>query len=133
MANKFCLIPRDEIDAAFADMYAEQLHDIYQLVNDANFESDPAKQKILLENLFNTTIPNNLKVFEARLVTNGCGVLAGKEISYADIYLSSMLDFLGTRKDEILRSYPSVHALDARIRALPKISDWLAKRPKTDF
>ena len=133
MANKFCLVPRDDLDAAFADMYANQLHDLYQLVNDAYFERDPVKQKLLQDTLFNTTWPNNLKAFEARLITNGCGVIAGKEISYADIYLSSMLDFLGPKKEEILRAYPSVNGLEARIRALPKIAEWIAKRPKTDF
>ena len=126
-------MPRDELDAAYADMYAHQFSDVFNLAAAAQFETDPTLKKQKTDALFNTTWPNNLKAFEARLIANGCGVIAGKDISYADLYLSTLLDFIGPKKDEILKAYPNIVALDKRVRALPKVAEWIAKRPPSEF
>ena len=73
-----------------------------------------------------------LQLFEDRLRQNN-GFLAGSKLTYADLYLSQILDNLVNLKNETLTPYPNVIELDLRIRKLPRIHQWLAKRPQIEF
>ena len=131
IARKCDFVPRHDIEAAYADMFANQFTDIYNVASAAFLDTNATSQAITNANLLNTTWPLTLKRAEARILANGCGVLAGRDISYADIYLSTILDLVGNKRDNLTMAYPNVKALDARVRAMPKIADWIKNRPVT--
>ena len=99
---------------------------------------DNTNSSRLYANFFssNSTWTLTLSRAEERICANGRGVIAGRGISYADIYLSSLLDLAnvnGTNqsRDVILNSYPNIKALDLRVRTLPGVAAWLVTRPVT--
>lgn len=132
LAKKCDFMPKNDIDAAYADMFANQFTDIYNAAS-AIFLSTNSTDQITSPNstLFNVTIPLTLKRLEARIIENGCGVIAGRYISYADIFMADILDVLGDKKESVLSAYPNVKALDIKVRAMPKIATWILNRPKT--
>jgi hypothetical protein len=128
------LIPRDDIQAGYADMYAHYFSEMFDLISSYYFETDAQLKQSKYNTLATVTWPLFLSRVEARIIANnGCGVIAGYDVSYVDLYLVSILDFYKTLFGGNLDAYPNVKALDARVRALPKVAAWLATRPATTF
>jgi glutathione S-transferase len=105
------------METAFANMYSDQLTDLF------NKLPEPSQNNTLISSLFKTY----LKPFEARLITNG-GFLAGTRLTYADLYLSSMLENLREQKNETLQEFPFINDLDQRVRSMFRIKDYLQNR-----
>ena len=99
----------------------------------AAFEKDENKKKELQERLNNEVIPHNMKLFESKLAKTNSGYLIGKGLTWVDLYLSSILEWLGPNKEAVLNNFPHLKASDEKIRSLPKIAEWISKRPKTDM
>jgi len=56
------------------------------------------------------------------------------QLTWADLGLLSMCDWLSIiGADSQIDNYPKLKALREKVSSLPKIADWLAKRPKTNF
>jgi glutathione S-transferase len=132
-AKKCDLIPKNHIEAAYADMYANQFTDIFNVASAIALNSNSTQSTASNSTLFNVTIPLTLKRLEARIIENCCGVIAGRHISYADIFMASILDVLGKARDGVLSYYPNVKALDIKVRSKPRIAAWILKRPQTDL
>ena len=116
-------------------MYSLQLDDVFDTFFDAYFIARQTNQSNNFSPVtaLKEILPRTLKQTEARIIANRNGVIAGKDISYADIHLSAILDFVGNQRDNITMPYPNVKALDARVRAIPKIAEWIKKRPITNI
>ena len=91
------------------------------------------KKKELQDRLTNEVIPNNMKLFESKLAKTNTGYLIGNGLTWADLYLSSILEWLGPNKDAVLNNFPHLKAFEQKIRSLPRIAEWISKRPKTDM
>ena len=85
------------------------------------------------EQLFNATWSTNLPFFESKLVKTKTGYLVGSMLTWPDLYLSSILDNLGNRYDRVLEKFPEVMKLDKMVKAMPRIAQYLKKRPVTDM
>ncbi len=103
-------------------MYSDQLTDLF------NQLPQPGTNNNLTESLFKSS----LKPFEIRLSENN-GFLAGSKLTYADLYLSSLLGYLREMKNETLKQFPNVFALDNKIRQMTKIQNYLNTRPPLIF
>ncbi len=97
------------------------------------FEKDEHKKKELQERLNNEVIPNNMKLFESKLAKTNSGYLIGKGLTWADLYLVCILEWLGPHKEAVLNNFSHLKAFEHKIRSLPKIAEWISKRPKTDM
>jgi glutathione S-transferase len=95
------------------------------------FEKDETRKAELSKKFETELCPNSLKNFEQRLTQNGSGYLVGSSLTYADLYLVALLEWLGDKKETALGYFPHVHKLDQTVRAHPSIAAWLAKRPVT--
>ena len=84
LAKKFGLAGKDELEQAFADMYADQLTDLLTELAKPHWEKDEHKKKELTDKLHNETVPNMMKLFEKRLTENH-GHFAGSGITYTDV------------------------------------------------
>ena len=134
IAKKCDFVPRNEIEVAYAEMFSHQFTDVFNLANAAFMNANSTNQTNILT-VLNATLSLTLKRVEERIIANplGCGVIAGRDISYADIYLSAILDLVGNQRDNVTMPYPNVKALDARVRSMPKIAEWIKNRPVTVY
>ena len=73
----------------------------------------------------------NLGYLEAQLNKTGTGFLVGDSVTWLDLYLVIVLDSLLDKKEKILSIFPAIKKADEKVRALPKIATWIAKRPVT--
>nr|QUF59403.1 glutathione S-transferase GSTS6/7-1 [Brachionus angularis] len=126
LARQFDLNGKNPTETALIDMYGSQVADLFNSINTMFMNN--ASQALMDENW-----NKNLKFFEKRLELNGNGYLVGYSLSWADLYLSQITDFLFNRKSQFLSNYPRIKALDDRVRSLPRIADWLRRRPVTDL
>lgn len=113
--------------------YADQITDVQNEIFNTYFEKDEARKKEMQEKINSQTLPNNLKWFNERISKTGSGFLSASGLSWADLHLFNMLEYLGDKKEPLLANYKFVKAMDEKIRANPNIAAWLAKRPKTEF
>lgn len=51
----------------------------------------------------------------------------------ADLQAIAVMDDLTPNHPDCLSKFPKLKAHDERVRSLPKIADYLARRPITDF
>ena len=84
LARQFRLAGSNELEETFADMYAEQVHDLFSEYAKIAREKDVEKKQELQEKMQRETLPANLAKIEARLADNR-GHLAGCGITYADV------------------------------------------------
>ena len=115
-------------------MFSQQFNDVYNVASAAFMNATSTNQTNFSPvTALNGILPLTLKRTEERIIANCNGVIAGRDISYADIHLSAILDLVGNQRDNITMSYPNVKALDARVRTMPKIAEWIKNRPITNI
>jgi glutathione S-transferase len=71
--------------------------------------------------------------YESKLSSTNSGFLVGSKVTWADLYLSSILDNLGNRTNSVLDKFNRIKRLDQRVKSIPNIAKWLSKRPVTEF
>ena len=85
--------------------------------------------------LLRTHFPPFLNKFEeiaTQAQTNGSKFLVGKQITWADFVIAHTLEFYEDTVDkELLANYPNLRLHRQHVYAIPQISEWIAKRPKT--
>nr|QUF59397.1 glutathione S-transferase GSTS1/2-3 [Brachionus angularis] len=133
LARKFNLAGKGDEEQAIVEMYGDQVSDLINEFFKVYFEKDQTKKTELNKKLYEEIIPNNLRLFESRIGSTGSGYIAASGLTWADLYLFNILEYLGDKKEQILSSFLNVKALDQRIRANPNIASWLSKRPKTEM
>lgn len=108
--------------------------DLQTLVLNALMEQNNVKQSELLKNLYDEILPFNLKFFEGRLEQKNTGYLLNRHLLMPDVFLLTVLDLLPIEKREpLLENYNRISILDKRVRSYPKMGEWIANRPKTEF
>jgi glutathione S-transferase len=144
LAKKCHLMPENEFDAALADMYALQFTDVLNsflninMNQNQNFSGNTNRTQNRFDQFFSGIWSLTLNRTEEQICANGHGVIAGRHLSYADIYLSSLLDLAiitstNRTREQYTNAYPNIRQLDLRVRSLPRVAEWLIVRPKNDF
>ncbi len=111
----------------------DQANDLLNAFAAYKWEQNEDRKKALGEKLFNETVPANVKFFENLLAKNNSDYFVSNELTWADIVVFNGLEYFGARKDEFLEHAPLLKALDERVKSVPKIAEWLEKRPVTEF
>jgi len=96
-------------------------------------EKDETRKKTLDEKLATKSLPDTLKAINDRLAKTGSGFIAASGLSWADLHLFNVLEFLGDKKEPLLANFKHVKALDDKVRAHPSIAAYLSQRPKTEY
>ena len=56
------------------------------------------------------------------------------QLSWGDFYLASVMDSLsGMLGMDVTEKYPNISNLQKKIFSMPKVKEYIAKRPKSDF
>uniref|UniRef100_A0A914V6H6 GST C-terminal domain-containing protein n=1 Tax=Plectus sambesii TaxID=2011161 RepID=A0A914V6H6_9BILA len=70
---------------------------------------------------------------EKRLSANGTGYFVGKDLTIADITFMEILTMMKERvAPGLVEKHPKLIEFIERIKAQPKIKEWIEKRPKTE-
>jgi glutathione S-transferase len=121
-------------------MIAEQVNDLLRLLlvplNAIYFKKPGFEiRKDELEKAFSEFVPAGLKFIE-RLFdqnqrdNNNSGFLVGSSLSYADVKLVNLYDWLNTRREEILDKVPLLKAHAERVRNSPQLKAYYEKSDK---
>ena len=127
------LTGKTDLEAALVDMYGHQITDLLNECNEqirARFAKDEEREKRSIARL-KEAWPKNLSFFEARLKENKSGYLVGDGLTWADLHLYAVLDWLFEKRAETIGNYALVKQLAERVEAHPRVAEWLKNRPKT--
>jgi glutathione S-transferase len=137
LANKFGLFGKNDLERAQIDMINEQVRDLHLLFVDIYstlYYKKPGYvlKAVELDKALTEFVPASLKLIERlyeknQAATGGSGFLVGSEISYADVKLVNIYDWLLDRKDEILEKVPLLKQHYNHVRSLPKLKEHYSK------
>ena len=98
----------------------------------ARFAAKTDEQKLEFANV---TLPKWLGYFERILKNNdeGKAFIVGKDFTYADVYLLTIVDAINGLFPGALDNFPLLKAHRERIAARPKTAQWISVRPVTPF
>nr|QUF59400.1 glutathione S-transferase GSTS4-1 [Brachionus angularis] len=133
LARKFRLAGKSIEEQAVVDMFGDQVTDIMNEFVKTVQESDENKKKQIMQHVQNEVMPNNLKLFEARIAESRSGYLVPSGLTWTDLYLFNLLEMLADKKDQVLQMFPNIKKLDQNIRSNPRIAAYLAKRQPSAF
>ncbi|XP_037074598.1 hematopoietic prostaglandin D synthase-like [Pollicipes pollicipes] len=114
---------------ARADEVAESVSDLTNKAAEVRRASEPDRKAALRAAFLDSRLPAFLQQLEPKLVENE--FLCGAEVCWADIYLATMLETIGAICGVADPSvgFPRTAALVSRVRQIPAIAAWIARRP----
>jgi len=134
LAKQFKLNGKDDWEAAKIQELSGGIEDLLSNFRPWFMEKDEAKKKELMDNLTTEKIIPFLDRYEKFLTENGSGFFVGSELTQVDLSLFHWLGFLAHGvAQEPFKKYEELNKFLAKIAALPKVAEWLEKRPKTDM
>ena len=113
--------------------YVDQLTDLGQEYVKVRHSTDEIHKKELETKLENEIMPAYLKQFEDKVAKGSSGFLIGDSLTLADLYFVCLTDWLGEKKKVALANFPKLQTLDEKVRSIPKLAEWIAKRPVTSI
>ncbi|CAG9865474.1 unnamed protein product [Phyllotreta striolata] len=115
-----------EIDAA-----ADTVNDFRQKIGQFSYEKDPDVKEKKKEALFGEILPYYVEKLEEQIKNNN-GYLAAGKLTWADLYLVGILDYLNWMLGkDLLEEAPQMKALYEKVRGIPEIKAYIDQRPKT--
>nr|UOU03289.1 glutathione S-transferase sigma 1-3 [Brachionus rubens] len=133
LARKFGLAGKGDEEQAEVESYGDLITDLLTELVKVHYEKDEARKAEVSKKAFEETIPNILKVLDAKVAKNGSGFLVASGLTWADLFLVTILEWLGDKKSALLSNFKNLKSLDEKVTSHAKIADWLAKRPKTEM
>jgi len=136
LARKFNLAGKNDLEQAQADMIVDCLEDSAKPILQFAFEKDEAKKAEMKKKFVDETLPNYFTLLEGLLKSNQGGdkFFVGSDMTWADIAFINFISWLGMAGAEgQVKNYPKLNALNDKVQKCPKIAEWIAKRPKTEF
>ena len=138
LAEKHGLAGSNEIENAKIAAIKDFQDEVVQKMGKAFWtKPDEASKKELDEQVVKEHIPRYLGTLEKIIKENlaGNGWLFGSKVTYVDLNLYLIVDFMKLFQEDIFAngSYAEVEKLTKAVAALPKIAEWLQKRPERTY
>lgn len=129
LAKQFGLDGKNDFDVAKADYLNEYASDLFQKIKFGDDEDSKKKR----QEFFDGAALEGLANFE-KFIEDG-GYFLGNQVSYVDIAFSVFAEMLinMSQNPALLDKTPKLKKLHASVQALPKIAEWISKRPQTKF
>ncbi|XP_070544990.1 hematopoietic prostaglandin D synthase-like [Ptychodera flava] len=134
LANEFGLAGKTNMERAKVDMIVDAAEDLFPPIRVYNFAPEDKKQAACDEIV--AKLPPGLSNLERVLTQNngGDGFFVGDSLTWADLkFFGRIGENIQRIKPEILKDYPKLAALCDRVAAIPRIKEWIEKRPKVQF
>ncbi len=144
LAHRFGLMGDNNVDAALIDSIAEHCRDVKDAQTRKRFSmfvrdrSDEEKEEAQKE-WFETDMPAMLAKIEKSIeqVSTSKGFAVGSSISYADVCVFSLLkECFPVYKEatlEAAKDCPLLLEICESVSNNPKVTEWMKKRPETNF
>lgn len=119
-----------------------ELSTIYDVTRDLilrmmvlQMEKEDARKAELKKELDETHLPKYLGILNKVITDNGSadGWIYGNKVTYVDMRIACMFDFVLKASPNALDAYPAIAKLKAAVEALPNIAKWLKERPESEF
>ncbi|KAF6208357.1 hypothetical protein GE061_016811 [Apolygus lucorum] len=115
------------------DIAVDTLHDFRQAVGGYWYETDEAIKEKKKGVLLNETAPFFLQKYDELVKANG-GYVANGKLSWGDLYFIGISDYLNKMLGfDIFEKYENLRQVRDNVVGLPKIKEWIAKRPESEL
>jgi len=132
LANKFNLAGKTELEKAQVDMIVDCFVDAFKPAIAIFYEPDETKKGPMKKKYFEEQLPGYLKHLEALLTHD---YFVGNELTWPDLVFYNFnfwaTNFSGGVNN--LANFPKLAALYQKVESTPKVAEWVAKRPVTEF
>ncbi|XP_002731486.1 S-crystallin 4-like [Saccoglossus kowalevskii] len=134
LGNEFGFSGKNNLEKAKVDMIMDAFGDLLKVAGKWYFAADEDAKAAAVEEYNTKTCPAIYGGLEKILVANngGDGYYVGNEVTIADIAFVVTWEMTKMLNPQMLDSYPKQKALKDRVLALPKIAEWVKKRPETE-
>ncbi|CAD6228787.1 GSCOCT00006541001.3-RA-CDS [Cotesia congregata] len=131
LAKQMDLIGETDLDALQIDSIVEALYELRKHVALFYRESNPEIKATRKEEVLTKTLPFYLNKLES-CADNGYFV--NGKLSYADIFFAAIHDSLVNACGvEITKEHPNLKKIRENVLYIPKIKEWVDKRPQLEF
>eukprot|EP00695_Tsukubamonas_globosa_P002233 TRINITY_DN3340_c0_g1_i1.p2 TRINITY_DN3340_c0_g1~~TRINITY_DN3340_c0_g1_i1.p2 ORF type:complete len:229 (-),score=128.73 TRINITY_DN3340_c0_g1_i1:157-771(-) len=132
IAKRNGLAGDNDLEAALCDMIVDGVNDL--LADALKVMFAPADQKEAAAAKFTTEqLPKHLGNLQNILNKNATGYFVGSKLSWADIAVYNIIDYLNAQFGEHIKPFAALHALCDKVVAQEGIAKWIAVRPVTPF
>ncbi|KAK9888704.1 hypothetical protein WA026_000933 [Henosepilachna vigintioctopunctata] len=133
LAKKVKLDGKTDWEDLEIDAIVDCINDLRFKLADYFWETDEQVKSKRKVTVFDQTLPFYLERFE-NIAKENEGHLALKRLTWADIYFVAILDYLSfLTEGDIIKNYPHLNSVKNNVLNIPKIKEWVAKRPKLLF
>lgn len=135
LANRFGLAGKNDLEQAQADAVVDTATDLIIAFVPVFVEQDPTKKQELIKNFLTDELPKHLQNLEVlgKLYGNGGAFFVGNNLTWADLYVHSLLDYVVGLDENALNLSPWVKQNREEVEKQPKIAEYLKNRPKTAY
>ncbi|KAK8733567.1 hypothetical protein OTU49_006362 [Cherax quadricarinatus] len=131
LAKKAGLVPEDDFRAAACDALADTISDLMReahkvMVAEKTGESKEAKKEFYKNHLEPVMTLLNKRFGEKEWFTSD-------KITWADLTIAIFFGGIRKMHSETLEKFPALLAHVNKVEGLPKIKEWIAARPDTQF
>ena len=128
---EFGLAGNNEFDnaeiAGIVDVIDGFSNEIFKLA----FEKDETRKATLVKGFVETEVPKYFGIFR-KLLKKNSGFLWGGKLTWADLDLIVVTDFIYNNMKNVFNDYPEIVEFKDKIEALPNIAEYIKNRPVTD-
>jgi len=133
LAKKYDLAGQNIAEATVCDEYADAIKDLLKDV-EPMWTADDAQKAEIIKKVLTESGPKLFPVLTADLKANGGTYLVGNGLTWADIMVAHFTElFEGFVDKSLLDNYPSIKSHQQRVFNIPKIKEYISKRPASDF
>lgn len=134
IAKQFGFNGKDDWEAAKIQELLGSINDIFGHLAPMWAIEDPEKKKAFLAKAAEEHLTPYLTKLQKRLEENGHGHFVGNSLTIADLALYQVFDgFEKMMAPGLLAKFPKLVDFHKKIEELPKVKEWIEKRPKTEF
>ena len=111
------------------------IDDLLKKLGPALFGNDEAVKEVAKKALIAEHIPKYFGILEKIIATNNStdGWVFGNKVTYADFCIATTASGMFKYQLAQTETYPNVKKCTDSVNALPKIAEWIKKRPETEF
>ncbi|XP_048729241.1 hematopoietic prostaglandin D synthase-like [Ostrea edulis] len=133
VAREYGMAGASSTEQLLIDQVVDTVNDLLTDMVKPIFEQDATRKAEMMKKLNEETVPRVMGILLNFLEGNGGQYFVGTKLSLADVYFMDVVSRILDQDSKILDKFPKLAANLKSTQSLPKIADYLAKRPKTEI
>ncbi|KAK3099037.1 hypothetical protein FSP39_025472 [Pinctada imbricata] len=133
LAREFGLTGKNSLEQFQVDQVVDQLSDLMTESYKPIFEKDETRKAEMTKKLQEETFPKTMDILTKYLDSNGGDYFVGQGLTLADLFCYEALTLAVSKDENALKKWPKLALHRKRVEGAPRIGDYLARRPVTEF